>query len=301
MSEHWKSTPKYWCKHCSIYVKDTPFERKQHENTGKHQGNLKRFLQGIHKDHQKNEREKERAKTEIERLNRVVGLAASSTTSSSHAPPKPPKTASTTLSAADQKRQWAQLADLGIAVPDHARAENAMAGSWQVVSTKAIEGGPPSEDKDNVSVGIRKRPFQNDAEEEETEDVVVRKGWGSTTKTYPGSKGTADDLGALLAAPLFKSRKKGRQDLPVLNDTTASPDLTAPKDEVVIKSDPSVAVPDPLTDPTVNSFNSATASSGPLPAGTKAETVQIAADNSQTPVFKKRKAKQPLSTRDPSE
>src|SRR5256885_11873454 len=91
MSEYWKSTvrrnpatpldlltefnngqPKYWCKHCSTYVKDTKFERAQHEATGKHQGNLRRFLKSIQDGHERGEREKQRARAEVERLNKVV-------------------------------------------------------------------------------------------------------------------------------------------------------------------------------------------------------------------------------------
>ena len=51
MSEYWKSTPKYWCKHCGIYVRDTKLERTNHEATGKHQGALKRFLRDLHRGH----------------------------------------------------------------------------------------------------------------------------------------------------------------------------------------------------------------------------------------------------------
>jgi len=163
MSDYWKSTvhptfyirlltvyadlvtqPKYWCKHCSAYVKDTPFERKQHENTGKHQGNLKRFLQGIQRDHAKNEREKDKAKAEVERLNRIAGVSSSSTAPLGATQSSRPSTSSSApLSAADQKRQWAQLAEMGIAIPQSARIDTVMPGDWQV-SSRLVETEPQS-------------------------------------------------------------------------------------------------------------------------------------------------------------
>jgi hypothetical protein len=66
MAEYWKSTasvahgmyglrltkfqPKYWCKYCEIFVKDTKFEKQQHEATGRHQGNIRRSLKGLHRE-----------------------------------------------------------------------------------------------------------------------------------------------------------------------------------------------------------------------------------------------------------
>jgi len=185
MSEYWKSTPKYWCKHCSTYVKDTAFERKQHEGTGKHQGNLKRFLRDIQNDHERNEREKQKAKAEVDRLNRVVGSASTVSTQSSSLQSTGRKTAGTpaSASASDLKRQWAQLAEMGIKVPENFRSEMAMAGDWKVVSQKAVEDPSPEE---QLNVGVRKRKYEGQEEEEEAGETVVRRGWGSTIRRYPG-------------------------------------------------------------------------------------------------------------------
>ena len=62
MSEYWKSTPKYWCKHCSVYVRDTKLERTNHEATGRHQGAIKRSLRDLHRNAEQQERETEPGK-----------------------------------------------------------------------------------------------------------------------------------------------------------------------------------------------------------------------------------------------
>ncbi|KIX93060.1 uncharacterized protein Z520_11333 [Fonsecaea multimorphosa CBS 102226] len=201
MSEYWKSTPKYWCKHCSTFVKDTPFERKQHEGTAKHQNNLKRFLRDIQNSHERGEREKERAKSEVERLKGVAGgdtnrsssPSPSSRTQTAHSALKP---SSGPQSTADRKRQWAQLAEMGIKVPEDFRSEMAMAGDWQVVSQQTIDETPSEAP---LSKGVKKRKYEGQDEEEEEKkeagEAVVRRGWGAATKRYPGhDKADLDDL-----------------------------------------------------------------------------------------------------------
>jgi len=211
--------PKYWCKHCGTYVKDTTFERKQHESTGKHQGNLRRFLQGIQNDHAKNEREKDKAKAEIERLNRIAGptsgpessSTASSSTTSAFTRSSKPSTQS--LSAADQKRQWAQLAEMGIPIPEQSRAEMAMAGDWQTISRK-VEPDTKELLNDKLNVGVRKREHEHDEEIEEAGEPVTRKGWGSTIRTYPGQTPVDNSLDALLSVPLVKKEKQVKEPPP---------------------------------------------------------------------------------------
>jgi len=182
MSEYWKSTPKYWCKHCSTYVRDTPFERRQHESTAKHQNNLKRSLRDIQNSHERDQREKQKAKDEVERLNRLTGAgraqpAVSPTASIIR------KTTTGAATAADQKRQWAQLAEMGIEVPDEFRAEMAMPGTWKTVS-KSIVGGPPVVEE-SLSIGVRKRKVEDDEEREESLVPRARKIWGKSTRSYP--------------------------------------------------------------------------------------------------------------------
>ncbi|EXJ58828.1 hypothetical protein A1O7_06258 [Cladophialophora yegresii CBS 114405] len=211
MSEYWKSTPKYWCKHCSTYVKDTPFERKQHENTGKHQNNLKRFLRDIQNNHERGEREKERAKSEVQRLK---GIAADDTNKSLTSPysvskptPSAHKSATGPPGIADRKRQWAQLAEMGIKVPEEFRSEVAMAGDWQMLSQQVVDEAP-------LSTGIKKRRYEGQEDDEEEKEAageaVVRRGWGATTKAYPGHD--IADLDDLLSGSIpVKTEKPGSQ------------------------------------------------------------------------------------------
>ena len=83
-----------------------------------------------------------------------------------------------------------------------------MAGEWSVQSQRIVENGreidegiEKEEDEDDkkkvLNVGVRKRRHEGQEEEEEAGEKVVRKGWGSTTKAYPGANGD-DDLDALL-------------------------------------------------------------------------------------------------------
>ncbi|KIW31991.1 uncharacterized protein PV07_03575 [Cladophialophora immunda] len=228
MSEYWKSTPKYWCKHCSTYVKDTPFERKQHEGTAKHQNNLKRFLRDIQNSHERGEREKERAKSEVERLKGVAGGDTNrpsspshpSSTQSAHTASKPPTGPQST---ADRKRQWAQLAEMGIQVPEEFRSEMAMAGDWQVMSKQTIDETPSEAP---LSIGVKKRKYEGQDEDEEEKkeagEAVVRRGWGAATKRYPGQDKA--DLDELLSASIsVKKEKSGSLGLQFKKEVKDSP------------------------------------------------------------------------------
>ncbi|KIV88919.1 hypothetical protein PV10_08546 [Exophiala mesophila] len=200
MSEYWKSTPKYWCKHCSTYVKDTPLERKQHEATGKHQGNLRRFLRDIQNNHERGERDKERAKAEVERLK---GSQNASTTKTPSVPATQRQSTSGPLSAADQKRQWSQLAEMGIQVPEQFRSEMAIPGDWSSLPTSSSQDLPP---EDPLSIGVRKRKATDEEEEEELiHQAPISRGWGNTTKVFPGQD--SSDLSSLLSGTVALSKK----------------------------------------------------------------------------------------------
>lgn len=102
----------------------------------------------------------------------------------------------------------AQLADMGIAIPDEYRGEMALAGEWQVVSQKPIASGQETGEGGSLSIGVRKRKFEGQEEEEEGGEMEMKKGWGSTTKQYPCD--TQNDLEALLAGspPVLKHQKQ---------------------------------------------------------------------------------------------
>ncbi|EAT85388.1 hypothetical protein HBI56_136110 [Parastagonospora nodorum] len=207
MAEYWKSTPKYWCKFCETYVKDTKFERGQHEATGRHQGNIQRSLRGLHRAQENEQREKSRAQAEVARLNGLVPSESkgppSVATGSGGPPPTYEKRTEKKATLEDRKKQWEQLAAMGITLPDQARGDLAIAGEWKTVSTEVV--GEVNEDGEFTKValnkGVRKRKLDEEEEEQKEagEIITKRKGWGHTYKSFPGSNGGEDDVESLLA------------------------------------------------------------------------------------------------------
>ena len=217
MSEYWKSTPKYWCKYCSTYVRDTKLERTNHEATAKHQSALKRFLRDLHRGHENEQREKDRAKREIDRLNGITTSKPSTSASSS-------STTATVATAAQRQQQWEQLAEMGINVPTELRRDMALAGEWSVTSTRIIDDPNPDDDDnegdskptnvDAVATGVHKRPKEeSDDEKNEVEGVhnLFKKPrrWGRDTRDVAENDA---ELDALLGAPLTKAPKKEEEE-----------------------------------------------------------------------------------------
>jgi len=223
MSEYWKSTPKYWCKHCSTYVRDTKLERANHESTAKHQGAVKRSLRDLHRNADQKERDKERARREVERLNGVVlGTGASggggSSSSSSGAATTAPRTGAygapppAQASQADRQKQLEQLADLGVNIPTELRGNMAMAGEWTVTATKVIEstGGSDTPSTEGRATGV-KRERERTEEEKEQEEAIKglfkrSRKWGIDSKTMPADEDA--ELEALLSGTIVKSKKE---------------------------------------------------------------------------------------------
>ncbi|KAI0453018.1 hypothetical protein F5B21DRAFT_313629 [Xylaria acuta] len=216
MSEYWKSTPRYWCKHCSTYVRDTKLERTNHEATAKHQSALKRFLRDLHRGHENEQREKDRAKREIDRLNGITTKPPASSSSST--------AGAATATAAQRQQQWEQLADMGISVPTELRRDMALAGEWTVTNTRVIDHVPDPGDNDSdskpanvdaVAAGVRKRPKQEDEEDRDEEEAKVQglfkkpRRWGRDTKHAVEEDAALD---ALLSAPLAKPPKKEEEE-----------------------------------------------------------------------------------------
>lgn len=314
MSEYWKSTvsspaivvvelfgltssskPKYWCKHCSTYVRDTAFEKRQHEATSKHQNNLKRFLRDIQNNHEREEREKERAKAEVERLNKVVGSApttSAATTASTSAKPAATarKAPAARLTSEDQKRQWSQLAQLGIEVPDDYRAEMAMAGAWKAVpQTRNQEIDSAA---DTLSIGVRKRKL----DEQEQEDLEAgnatntRRVWGRTTRTYPGDE--TQNLDDLLSGNITLKKDKQEQDMKQEAEpaearearATATPD-GSPDAKPASRGNAVHAKPDSSDDSIMRVKSESAGGDAGDPS------LNHIAEETPIPVFKKRKAK----------
>ncbi|CAG8000054.1 unnamed protein product [Penicillium olsonii] len=282
MAEYWKSAPRFWCKQCKIFIRDTPFEKTQHEASPKHQGNLRRFLNQIHKDNEQQQRDSQRAKSEVERLRQAVN--GGSTDKGGAAPVKrnaPPasKPAQRPASLEERKKQIAQLAEMGVAVPEEYRADMALAGEWQTTSETRVEPRQGLEGP-TKSIGVRKR--KHDGEEDEDEpapEMVVNKGWGSRLKQYPGAQDDRD-LDDLLASA--KDIKMTRTFIPkpeVVEDETA-PEEPA---RVTVKED------DP---PKVEEQVKVEPGSQPE-AAPETETKENSQNEDAAPsvVFKKRKAK----------
>lgn len=133
----------------------------------------------------------------------------------------PPPVANRQATPAERKKQLAQLAEMGVAVPESYRREMAMAGDWQTTSVRRIYDGMKEERGEDsktsvLNVGVRKRKFEGE-EGVEAVEPVVRRGWGSTTRTYPGTAGfDDDDLDSLL-----KTTKTLKREDVVPADSTA--------------------------------------------------------------------------------
>jgi hypothetical protein len=228
MSEYWKSTPSYWCKFCETYVRDTPGERRNHESTGKHQNNIQRSLRDLHKKQEREQRDQQRAKDEVARLNGLVGgkddqaagtksgIAGVKNLGKSSAP-EPPK-----MSAAAQRKAHAeQLVALGVELPEELKREVTGVGWWQTLSSSVVESDRPSgrtladikkEEEDSASAsaplsrGVHKRKAEDDEDARDEEAAPKRKIWGNTLKTYPGNRTEVadEDLDALLSGVVKK-------------------------------------------------------------------------------------------------
>ncbi|KAK3401985.1 hypothetical protein B0T20DRAFT_403126 [Sordaria brevicollis] len=203
MAEYWKSTPKYWCKHCSVFVRDTPLERRNHESTAKHQGAIKRSLRDLHRSADQQEREKERARKEVERLNGVVSGAPGSSSSgagqkgggqhksggggSGSSGPTGANAVATGLSEAERQRQLEQLAELGVNIPTELRGSMALAGEWEVTNVRVVDesgsGASASEGQSAGGAGVIpvgaegravgvKRERERTEEEKEQEEAI---------------------------------------------------------------------------------------------------------------------------------
>jgi len=91
---------------------------------------------------------------------------------------------------------------MGVALPDEARTDLALAGDWKTVSHEVV--GEVAEDGEfkvrTLNKGVHKRKVDEAEEEREAAGEVItkRKGWGHTYKTFPGSKGGGDDVESLL-------------------------------------------------------------------------------------------------------
>ncbi|KAK6200645.1 hypothetical protein LQW54_009688 [Pestalotiopsis sp. IQ-011] len=244
MSEYWKSTPKYWCKHCTVFVRDTKLERSNHDATAKHQSALKRFLRDLHRSHDKEEKEKDRAKREIERLNGVVGSSSSSnaagpSSSAGTAPGAARQSSQTTARTTEGQRQkqWEQLAEMGIDIPTELRGDMAMASEWQVTNTRIVDDTPKTDEDGKVKVegvatGVRKRvKREGEEEEEDAMQSLFKKPrkWGRDTKQAAAEDADLDALLSGTLAPMKKEKaEESSTEAVIKQDSDEEADAGAP-------------------------------------------------------------------------
>lgn len=118
---------------------------------------------------------------------------------SAYSAPKPRATA------ADRRKQLAQLAEMGVSIPDEFRPDMAMAGDWEVTEERIIPE-PGSETTDSVAMGVRKREREEDDEEAAE---ARKKRWGHAHRAYP-SEVDPGDLNALLSSVPFVNKDAAR-------------------------------------------------------------------------------------------
>ena len=172
---------------------------------------------------EKDEREKQRAKDEVNRLNGVVSGSATPANDakygglSSRKFTLPPPSGSRQVAPAERKQQLAQLADLGVAIPEEFRSEMAMAGDWQVVSETPIYERLKKEEEANeqkptgLDFELRKRKYEEQDGEEDAGETTTKSGWGSTTRTYPETNEQGEgDLDLLLGSTRPQSQSNSR-------------------------------------------------------------------------------------------
>ena len=289
MASHWKSTPSYWCKFCATYVRDSAIERKNHETSIKHQNNIQRSLRELHKTKEREDRDKQRAKNEVARLNGLVGGGGKAGEGSGGAVRAVGGTAPSNLDAAAQRKAHAeQLAAMGVQLPDELKKEVTGVGEWQTLSTRVIEGDQVSasntladilkqesvkkeEDKKNAIIkGVHKRRADEDedliAEEERRKKKAA---WGSRLKSYPGKdveEEDGEDLDAILNGVTAKKKSTETSEGGAMDEEVVDAAKKSPEDEklAIASSDVKPEYPD----------GSESALSAP-----------------PVPVFKKRKAK----------
>ncbi|KAK3716378.1 hypothetical protein LTR37_006528 [Vermiconidia calcicola] len=212
MSAQWKSTPTHWCKFCALYVRDTPLERKNHDASGKHQNNIQRSLRELHRGKEREEREKQRAKDEVARVNGLVsGSGGKSGGRIQGVTSMNGGGGGAGLSKEAQRKAHAeQLLALGVKLPEQLEREVTGAGGWQTVSERVVEDAVKQEEdsKEGIIHGVHKRKVEEDEEGQEAERKARRKAWGSSIKTFPGAEDGEEDLEALLSGVRAKEVKK---------------------------------------------------------------------------------------------
>jgi hypothetical protein len=150
----------------------------------------------------------------------------------------------------DRKKQWEQLAAMGVALPEEARSDMGMAGDWKVVTKQVVGEVDANGDfkEKQLNKGVHKRKLDEHEEESAAagEIITKRKGWGHTYKAFPGSKGADDDIESLFTTkkpevkveePLVKAEDpvKDEEETAALHDIPTAEEAEAQAAEATIK------------------------------------------------------------------
>ena len=164
-----------------------------------------------------------------------------------------------------------------------------MTGDWQTLKKQVVD---ETLTEPLLSTGVKKRKYEGQEEDEEEKEAageaIVRRGWGATTKDYPGRDTT--DLDDLLSSSV--SVKKENLDLrtsPNKRSEPLSPQqgdrMRQAKDEAVPGNSPKAE------DSSANVAQNSTLVKEESETTAAAPSIDRIPEEVSIPVFKKRKAK----------
>ena len=177
---------------------------------------------------------------------------------------------------------------MGVSIPDEFRREMALAGEWQTTSITPIQQPEKDEEgKPIKSIGVRKRKHEGVEGEEEDEERneeqrFVSKGWGSTTRKYPGAGEDKEDLDALLESTKSIKKTETTKEEEEEGTTKKEPAEDVPPATTIKGEDDTAAAPEANQPPSIQEESSSAA-----PVKSEREAEEPAAGV----VFKKRKPK----------
>ena len=152
----------------------------------------------------------------------------------------------------DRKRQWEQLAAMGVALPEEERQDMGMAGDWKVMTRKVV--GEVNEqgqfEEKQLNKGVHKRKIDETEEDRIAAEGLItkKKGWGHTYKAFPGSKGEDEDIEGLFGAKKTPEVKrednvkiedpvKGEEEVQTLQNIPTAEEAEAQATETPVKQE----------------------------------------------------------------
>ena len=156
--------------------------------------NVQKSLRLLHKNHERQEVEKQRANDEVARLKKSVstGINRSDYSKAGYRDASQAHKVSfpNNVSVDERKKQMSKLVEMGIAIPEAYRAEMAVAGDWHLVSEAqpALANVKKSEPNESKTGSLTKRKHINEKQDDSESDHshIDKNKWGSTIKQYPG-------------------------------------------------------------------------------------------------------------------